>query len=67
MVSLISSLPTSSLVIVGVVIAVGGTLLGGISNAVLADRGGGLVVNSLLITLGTLLGVATQFWWSGLA
>lgn len=67
MVSLISGLPTSSLVILGIVVAVGAAILGGISNMVLGDRGCGLAVNGLVITLGTLLGVATQFWFAGIA
>ena len=67
MVSLISGLPTSSLVILGVVIAVGAAILGAISNTVLGDRGCGLVVNGLVVTLATLLGIATQFWFAGIA
>jgi hypothetical protein len=65
MVSLISGLPTSSLVILGIVLAVGAAILGAISNAVLGDRGCGLVVNGIVITLAAVLGVATQFWFSG--
>ena len=66
MVSLLSGLPTSSLIILGIVLAVGAAVLGAISNAVLGDRGCGLVVNGIVVTLGAVLGIATQFWFSGI-
>lgn len=60
------ALPTSSLAVLGVVTLVALSLLGVVSDMVLRDRGYGVVVNGIFVTVGALLGIATQFSLSGL-
>ena len=65
MLSAVSDLPTSSLIVLGFLTALGSLVIGAASNMILRDVGCGTVLNGLLVVVGAMLGVWTRYLISG--
>ena len=65
MLSAVSDLPTSSLIVLGFLTALGSLVIGAASNMILRDVGCGTVLNGRLVVVGAMLGVWTRYLISG--
>ena len=65
MLSAVSDLPTSSLIVLGFLTALGSLVIGATSNMILRDVGCGTFLNGLLVVVGAMLGVWTRYLISG--